>query len=140
MALLQSAGIYGIDGGLSSLRTSEAIVGRVVPVADRVEVIGWDLLARWWLFVRFFKQMMRFICRLSELLTGVYSLVCRGAMGGWFMGHMDWARLWYVVKVCITNCAALSMSLVVVSVEVLRRSSVIWALSRAILMALSPTW
>ena len=38
MALLQSVGISGIDGGLSSLRTSVAIVGSVVSVAGRVEV------------------------------------------------------------------------------------------------------
>ncbi len=36
------------------------------------------------------------------------------------MGHMDWARLWYCVKVCITSFVALSMSLVLVFVEVLR--------------------
>ncbi len=71
MALLQSAGISEIDGGLSSLRTSEAIVGRVVPAAGRVEVVGWDLLARWWMFVRNFRRVMCLICRLSELLTGV---------------------------------------------------------------------
>jgi hypothetical protein len=82
MALLRSAGVSGIDGDLSSLRTSEAIVGRVVPAVSRVEVIGWDLLARWWLFVRFFWRVMRLLCRLSELLTGVCSLVCCGAMGG----------------------------------------------------------
>ena len=40
MALLQSGVISGIDGGLSSLRTSEAIVGRVVPATSMVEVIG----------------------------------------------------------------------------------------------------
>ena len=38
MALLQSVGISGIDGGLSSLRTSEAIIGSVVFVAALFEV------------------------------------------------------------------------------------------------------
>ena len=120
MALLQSVGISGIVGGLSSLRASEAIIGRVVLAAGKVVVVGWDLLARWWLFVRFFRRVMRFICLLSELLTGVCNLVCCGAMGGWVISHMDWARLWYCVKVCIISFAALSMSLVVVSAEVLR--------------------
>ena len=71
MALLQSVGISGIDGGLSSLRTSETIIGSVVSVAGRFEVVCWDVLARWWLFVRFFRRVMRLICCLSELLTGV---------------------------------------------------------------------
>ena len=71
MALLQSVGISGINGGLSSLRTSVAIVGSLVSAAGRVEVVGWDLLARWWLFASFFRRVMRLICRLSELLTGV---------------------------------------------------------------------
>ena len=44
--LLQSVGISGIDGGLSSLRTSVAIVGNAVSTAGRVEVVGWGLLAR----------------------------------------------------------------------------------------------
>jgi hypothetical protein len=36
------------------------------------------------------------------------------------MGQIDWARLWYCVNVFITSFTALSMSLVVVSVETLR--------------------
>ena len=47
-------------------------------------------------------------------------IVCCGAMVDWVIGHMDWARLWYCVKVCITSFAALSMSLVVDFVEVMR--------------------
>ncbi len=46
MAFLQSVGISGIHGGLSSLRTSVAIVSNVVSVDGRVEAVGWDLLAR----------------------------------------------------------------------------------------------
>ena len=38
MAMLQSFGISGIDGGLSSLRTSEAIIDRVVSVVGLFEV------------------------------------------------------------------------------------------------------
>ncbi len=75
MTLLQSVGISGINGGLSSLRTSAAIVGSVVSAADRVEVVCWDVLARWWLFVSFFRRVMRVICRLSELLIGMCNLV-----------------------------------------------------------------
>ena len=47
MALLQSVGISGINRGLSSLRTSVAIVGSVVSAAGRVEVVEWDLLVCW---------------------------------------------------------------------------------------------
>jgi hypothetical protein len=39
MALLQSVGISGIDGSLSSLRTSEAIIGRVMSVVGLFEVV-----------------------------------------------------------------------------------------------------
>ena len=97
MALVQSVGISGIVGGLSNLRTSEAINGRVVSAVGGVVFVGWDLLARWWLFVRFLMRVMRFICLLSELLTGVCILVCCGTTGGWVIGHMDWTRLWYCV-------------------------------------------
>ena len=69
-ALLQSVGISWIGGGLSKLRTSEAMIGRMVSALGGVVVVGWDLLARWWLFVRFCRRVMRFICLLSELLTG----------------------------------------------------------------------
>ena len=127
MALLQSVGISRINGGLSSFSTSVAIVGSVVSVARRFEVVGWNLLARWWLFVMFFRRVMRLFCRLSELFIGVYNLVCCGAMGGWVIGHRDWARLWYCIKVCITSFAAMFVSWVVVSVEVVRKASVIWA-------------
>jgi len=53
MAMLQSVGTSGIAGGLSSLRTSEAIIGRVVSTVGGVVGVGWDLLARRWLFVSF---------------------------------------------------------------------------------------
>ena len=89
MALLQGVGIFGIVGGLSSLRTSKAIIGSVVSAVGGVVVVGWDLLARWWLFVSFFSRVMRFICLLSELLIGVCNLVCCGATGGWVIGDMD---------------------------------------------------
>jgi len=82
MTLFQSVGISWIDGGFSSLRTSEANIGRVVFVAGRFEVVCWDLLARWWLFVSFFLRVMRLICRLSELLIGVCNLVYCGALDG----------------------------------------------------------
>ncbi len=75
MALLQSVGISRIDGGLSSMRTSEAIVGSVVSAACRFGVICWDVLARWWLIVSFFRRVIRLICHLSELLIGVCNLV-----------------------------------------------------------------
>ncbi len=75
MSLLQSVGISGTNGGLSSFRTSVAIVGSVVYAACRFEVVSWDLLTRWWLFMRFFRRVMRLICRLSELLIGVCNLV-----------------------------------------------------------------
>ena len=81
MALLQSVGISRIDGGLSSLRTSEVIIGSVVSVAGQFKVSSWDALARWWLFERFFRRVMRLICRLSELLIRVCNLVCCGAVG-----------------------------------------------------------
>ncbi len=61
MALLQSVEISGIKGGLSSLRTLEASVGSVVSGAGRFEVVCWDVVARWWLFVRFFRRVMRLI-------------------------------------------------------------------------------
>ena len=48
--------------------------------------------------------------------------------------------MWYCVKVCITNFAALSISLVGVSVEMLREASRFWASSRASLVAISPSW
>ena len=82
LALLQSVGIFGIDGGLSSLRTSEAIIGRVVSVAGLFEVACLHVLARWWLFERIFRRVMRLICRLSGLLIGVCNFVCCGAVGG----------------------------------------------------------
>ena len=72
---VQSVGISWIYGGLSSFMTSVAIVGNVVSAKCRVEVVGWDLLARWRLFVRFFRWVTRLICRLSELLIGVCNLV-----------------------------------------------------------------
>jgi len=75
MALLQSAGISWIGGGLSRLRTLEAMICRVVSADGGVVVVGWGLLARWWLFVRFLRRVMRLICLLSELLTRVCSLV-----------------------------------------------------------------
>ena len=56
------------------------------------------------------------------------------------MGQIVWARLLYCVKVCITSFAALSISLVVVSVEMLRDASRFWASTRARLVALSPSW
>jgi hypothetical protein len=80
MALLQSVGLSRIDGGLSSLRTSDAIIGSVVSVSGRFEVVCWDVLARWCVFVRFFRRVMRLICRSSELLIEVCNLVCRGAL------------------------------------------------------------
>ena len=82
MTLLQSVGKSGINEGLSSLRTSEAIVGGLVSVAGWFEVVCWDVLARWWLFVSFFRRVTRLICRLSELLIGVCNLVCCGAVDG----------------------------------------------------------
>ena len=51
------------------------------------------------------------------------------------MGHMDWARSWYCVKVFITSFEALSMSLVMVSVEMLRVVISCWASSRADLVS-----
>jgi hypothetical protein len=36
------------------------------------------------------------------------------------MGQIDWARLWYCVKVFITSFAAVSKSFVVASEEMLR--------------------
>ena len=83
----------------------------------------------------FFRRAMRLICRLSELLIGVYNFVCRGAVVGWVMGHIDWARLWYWVKVFITSFAALSISLVVVFEEMLRVAIRSRASSRADLVA-----
>ena len=41
---------------------------------------------------------------------------------------------------CIASFAGLSMSLVVVSVEMLREASRFWASSRASLVTLSPSW
>ena len=55
------------------------------------------------------------------------------------MGQIDWARWWYCVMVCRTSFAALSMSLVVVVVEMRREESRFWASSRASLVALSPS-
>ena len=56
------------------------------------------------------------------------------------MGHIDWARLWYCGKVLITSFAALSMSLVMVSEEMLRVAILLGASSRAILVSWSPSW
>jgi len=140
MAVLQSAGISGIDGCLSSLRNSVAIVGSPVSAPGRLEVVVWDLLVLTWLIVRFFRRVMRLICLFFDLLIGVCNLVCCGAVGGWVMGHMDWARLCYCVKVCITSLAALSMSLMVLSVETLMEASRFWASSRAHFVASSPSW
>ena len=56
------------------------------------------------------------------------------------MGQIYWTRLRYRVMVCRTSFAALSMSLVVVVVEVRREESRFWASSRASLVALSPSW
>ncbi len=117
-----------------------AIVGSVVFVAGWFKVVDWDLLARRWLFVRVFSRLMRLTCLLSELLIGPCNLVFCGSVGGWVMGHVDWARLWYCVKVCVTRLAALSIYLVVISVETLRMASRFWASSRASLVALSPSW
>ena len=47
MALLQSVGISGIVGSLSSLRTSEAIICTLVSHVGGVVDVGWDLLACW---------------------------------------------------------------------------------------------
>ena len=44
MALLQSAGMSGIDGGLFNLRTSIAIVGSVVSSVGRLAVVVCDLV------------------------------------------------------------------------------------------------
>jgi hypothetical protein len=77
---------------------------------------------------------MRLICRLSELVIGVCNFVCFAELGGWVMGQIDWARLWYCVKVCITSFAALSISLVVVVVKILRDAIRFWASPRAILV------
>jgi hypothetical protein len=51
------------------------------------------------------------------------------------MGQIDWARFWYCVKVFITSFAAFSMSLVVVSGEMLRVAISFWATSRADLVS-----
>ena len=91
------SGYLGLLRVCQVLRTSEAIIGRAVSADGGVVVGGWDLLARWWLFVRFFRRVMRLICRLSDLLTGVCSLVCCGAMGG--LGHGPYG-LGEVVVLC----------------------------------------
>ena len=78
---------------------------------------------------------MRLICRLSEFMIGGCNFVCRGAVGGWVMGHIDWARLWYRVRMFTTSFAALSMSLVVVSEEMIRMGIRLRASSRADLVS-----
>ena len=88
MALLQSVGMSGIDGGLSNLRTSITIFGSAVSSVGRFGVVVCNLLVLTMLFVSFFRRVMDLICLLSELLIGVCNLVCCGAEGGWVTGHM----------------------------------------------------
>jgi hypothetical protein len=55
---------------------------------------------------------------LYGLVSGARSLVGSGGAGGYSMGHVDFVSSWYVLGICSTCFAALSMCVGVVADEV----------------------
>ena len=57
----------------------------------------------------FLRRVMRFSCIVSDFVMGGCNLVLSLVVGGWVIGHIVWASLWYPSMVSTTIFAAKSI-------------------------------